>query len=110
MINWPAVLKYHGEYELVFIENQEQWDKDPDLYYYAYDSADRLLDSDGILYRLDQIENNYVTPTSMNSTMRVPEFESMLKAHMSELGHCCIAKISIESIPEGIKIVGDSVK
>lgn len=107
MITWSAILKYDGENELVFIANQEQWNKDPDLFYYAYETDDLLLDTNGIIYKLNQIRDNYVTPSSTNSNATLEQVEDMLKAHMSELGHCCIAKISLASIEEAIEIVGD---
>lgn len=107
MITWPAILKYDGENELVFILNQAQWNKDPDLFYYAYESDDFLLDSDGMIYRLDQIEDHFVTPVADNRNASIEEVIDMLKAHMSELGHCCIAKISLNSIKEAIDMVGE---
>lgn len=108
MITWPAILKYDGENELVFIANQAQWNKDPDLFYYAYESDDLLLDSKGVIYKLDQIKENYVTPVSTNRMASLSEMEEMLKSHMSELGHCCIAKIAITSIQEAIVMVGET--
>ena len=108
MISWPAILKYHGEDELVFIASQAQWNKDPDLFYYAYQDNDLLFDAKGVVYKLDQIEDQYVTPTSTKRTASLSEIEDMLKAHMSALGHCCIAKMAITSIHEAIVMVGEA--
>jgi hypothetical protein len=67
-----------------------------------------LLDSKGVVYKLDQIKDHIVTPISTNRTATLLEVEDMLKAHMSELRYCCIAKIAVMSIQEAIAMVGEA--
>src|SRR5262245_31351652 len=51
MVAWPAVLKYSRSDALVVVDNQDEWDIDPELNAWPYDEDDRLIDSDGIEYR-----------------------------------------------------------
>jgi protein structure with unknown function len=52
-IAWPAVLAYAGADQLCVVDNQDEWDVDPELHAWPYRDEDRLIDSKGIEYALE---------------------------------------------------------
>jgi hypothetical protein len=50
-VEWPAVLIYAGEDELLVIGDGDEWLLDPALHVQPYDDRDRLVDSNGVEYR-----------------------------------------------------------
>lgn len=110
MINWPAVIKYHGDDELGYIDSESEWNNDADLSACDYDSSDYLIDCHGCVYRLDNKENGVVRPLLMNNTITCYQFIKLVKLHASALGECCIEKIVFNSLKEGIQLVGSLVE
>lgn len=110
MINWPAVIKYHGDDELGYIDSESEWNCDPDLSACDYDSRDGLIDSHGCVYRLDNKENGVVHPVLMNNSITLCEFIKLVKLHASDQGQCCIEKIVFNNIKDGIQLVSSLVK
>ncbi len=51
-MEWPMILQVAGEAELRVIRSQDEWQIDPALYARRYKEADRLIDSEGVEYRL----------------------------------------------------------
>ena len=106
MIIWPAILKYAGEKELTFISNQSEWNCDADLHFFSYEAKDMLIDSEGFIHSLANRKNNFVTPVPTNHSLSLQEVIELVKAHLSELGSCCVSKLSAQSIKHAIDIVG----
>jgi protein structure with unknown function len=51
-MEWPMLLRYAGETELRVIRTQDEWQIDPELHARRYGPEDRLIDSEGVEYRL----------------------------------------------------------
>lgn len=102
MINWPAVLQYRGDNELVFIAEQSQWDNDDELSGGRYDADDRLIDSTGRIFRPSEKAAGFV---STEQVLSLDEVVELVRLHMSEAGLCCIAKFSAASIAEAVVMV-----
>jgi len=105
MINWPAVIKYHGDNELTYVGSESAWNRDADLPVFDYEISDSLIDSDGCVYALDNKDSGVVCPVLANDNISVNEFIKLVKLHASAQGECCIEKIMFKSIAEGMKIV-----
>lgn len=99
MITWPAVIKYSGEDELLFIRDGAHWAGDKDLNSYYYHSDDRLIDVNGALFSLDKGVN------SLHKTLPMSEFESWIKNHMVILNQCCSSKLSFTQYSQGLLLV-----
>jgi hypothetical protein len=52
-VSWPALLHYAGKEELGYVRDADEWQLDPDLHAWPYGPADRLIDSDGRVFRLE---------------------------------------------------------
>lgn len=107
-IIWPAILKYKGEHELAYIPSQSDWDSDADLHVFAYEIDDQLIDSQGFIYSLNCRKNNLVVPEQTNRSLSLPEVSGLIKAHLSELGSCCVSKLFAPSIKEAIAMMHSS--
>ena len=105
IINWPAVIKYHGENELTYVSSELEWNSDADLSEFNYGESDRLIDSGGHVYHLEDKDSGYIYPILTESTIPLYEFLSLVKLHASAQGECCIEKMMFKSIAEGMKIV-----
>jgi len=104
-IIWPAILKYDGEAELAFIADQAAWNNDADLHNASYVPDDMLIDSQGFIHSLASRQENLVTPEATARSLSLPEVIELIKAHLSELGSCCVSKFSAPSIQHAINIV-----
>jgi hypothetical protein len=106
VIVWPVVIKYEGESELTFVSSQSQWDCDADLHHFSYETGDMLIDSEGAVYELQTRESHCIIPTFSGLHVNQQEVLGLVKAHLSEIGQCCVAKFSINTIAQGILAVG----
>ena len=105
MITWPAIIKFTGDDELSFIGTQSDWDSDPDLSVFSYEVLDQLIDSEGKVYRLTHRENGLVVPMATGERIELASLTDLLRAHASQLGNCCVAKLGFYSIAEAVLAV-----
>ena len=110
MVTWPAVIHYHGDNELLFVASHAIWLQDPDLHAAPYSDGDRLIDSCGYVYELGSV--GHVRKVALHSDLApsekrvsLDEMSALVKAHMSLLGSCCVAKITLLSIAEGVQML-----
>ncbi|WP_415884220.1 DUF4144 family protein [Neptuniibacter sp. QD34_54] len=106
MIKWPAIIKYQGDNELIYIASGSVWETDQDLHAVVYDADDRLIDSDGVLFSLEEREDRLVILRPVEACFELEEMVDLIRAHFSSIGECCVSKFSIGSIAEGITTVG----
>jgi len=107
-IIWPAILKYKGENELAYISSQSDWDNDADLHVFAYEIDDQLIDSQGFVYSLSYRKNNFVVPEQTNRSLSLCEVSELIKAHLSELGSCCVSTVFFPSIKDALAMMHSS--
>jgi hypothetical protein len=109
MINWPAVIKYHGEDELIYVESLTEWLNDADLNQANYEIEDRLIDGSGATFSLPM--TNYVTEDELffclNKPIQVPEFVELVRKHAVMENYCCSAKINAKTHQQVIAMVKD---
>lgn len=107
MITWPAIIKYAGDHELVYVADAGEWDVSVELDGYHFNSDDQLIDSSGVIFDL----SNTVTLSQKSSEkeMGLDEVTELVRHHASELGNCCISKLIFPSIAEAVRGV-DSIK
>jgi hypothetical protein len=88
-LEWPMLLRYAGEEELEVVRSQDEWEIDPDRHARPYQAEDRLIDSEGVEYRLAFTGSpgrgrNSLVPTGRR--YRPPEVEAMAARHMVTVG------------------------
>lgn len=112
-IIWPAIIKFEGDNELGFVADQMQWNEDVDLHAFAYAPMDVLVDSTGQLFGLDGRQHGKVFPqvldeaVHLSNTVNLEQVTDWVRAHASELGHCCVSKLGFYSIAEAIRSVAE---
>lgn len=103
-ISWPAVIKYSGEAELLFVEDLHQWESDDDLYKYNYDDFDRLVDSEGMQFLLVSKSSGIVHPEPTGTMCELHTFNEWIQQHLSALDNCCVSKIAIQDFRTGVML------
>jgi hypothetical protein len=105
LIIWPAIIKYTGVDELVYVENLSTWDADKHLSSFRYEATDKLIDSSGRVYALQNTVNGAVMPEPTGNSASLDEVIGMVRAHASQMGTCCTAKFFAASIQEAVDAV-----
>ena len=105
MVSWPAIIKYSGDSELIYISDQVEWENDIDLHSSEYEETDYLLDSSGEIYTLLEKESFFINPKPNGDSKSLKEILGLVKAHATQQGSCCVAKLYAPSIIEAFKIV-----
>ena len=105
MIDWPAIIKFYGHDELTYVDSESTWLSNAGLSAIDYEKSDILIDNNGCIYHLNNIENGVVHPGAAEDTMTLSQFIKLVQLHASLNGECCIEKIGCRSFAEGIKIV-----
>ena len=105
-ILWPAIIRFNGDDELVFIVDETEWKSDADLYFHSYADGDQFIDSKGRVYGLSHDpERGVVEVKQTGGKLTIDEFENWVRNHLVVLNQCCIAKFQISSFDEGMKII-----
>jgi len=111
VLKWPAVIKYAGEDELVYVCNEQEWLSDPDLCSYPYIAGDAIIDSNGQQYSLPYSEEKKrVEIFNKSSVVIISDFEILIKNHMVSLNQCCSSKIRLTDFADGITLVERTVE
>jgi hypothetical protein len=105
MVNWPCIIKYSDDAELVYVNDQSEWDNDSGLHLTGFDESDRLIDSSGDIYVFNKPCNQYVNLEASGDSMSLVEILGLVKAHAAQKGSCCVAKLYAPTIRDAYRIV-----
>ncbi|MFT7683298.1 MAG: hypothetical protein ACI935_002789 [Moritella dasanensis] len=107
MIKWPAVIKYQGEDELIYIASLSDWLNDPDLCQSHFEVEDRLIDMSGALFSLPIVSSavNTAAFVALDTQISVPEFVELVRKHAVIENYCCSAKINAKTHQQLIAMV-----
>ncbi len=110
MINWPAVIHYDGDDELIYIDSEVEWIRDADSHLYNHKDGDRLIDSNGYIFKLDHLQGEIRNPSTAGNRIALEDFIRLVRIHASNSHRCCIEKINFRSIAEGISLIASMNK
>ena len=105
MINWPAVIRYRGDDELVYVRSAEEWQRDAESHLYAHNDGDMLIDSDGHVLNLGHGDGSRINTEDTGTRIALDDFVKLVRIHASCSHRCCIEKISFRTVAEGIRLV-----
>lgn len=105
LVNWPGIIKYADDDELIYIADQAQWDGDAELHSSVYDETDCLIDSSGHIYRLTRRINDCVSPDFTGDSMALLDILGLIKGHVAQSGSCCVAKLYAPTINDAFIIL-----
>jgi len=100
--NWPAVVRLAGVDELVYLADAAQWRLE--CVSLGDSSGDVLIDSSGSRFDIRQCE------LSASGTLPLGEFDAMVRAHLVAMQQCCVYKLELQSIRQGMQLVRDTVE
>jgi hypothetical protein len=87
---WPAVLRYAGADELSIVSNRDEWDIDPELHAWPYRDEDRLVDANGVEYRLGVTAGanamGQATVEATGTKYSPAEFQQLVERHLKASG------------------------
>ena len=104
-MNWPCFIKFADDNELIYVNDQHEWESEPDLHNYDYDEADYLIDSSGDIYQMITQHNTIMTPQPTGKTMSLDAILGLIKAHAAQKGSCCVAKLYAPTIKDAFIIL-----
>jgi hypothetical protein len=110
MINWPAVIHYDGDDELVYIDSEEEWLRDAESHLYKHNDADRLIDSSGNVFSFGHAQHDVRSPSATGSRIALEDFIRLVRIHASSSHKCCIEKINFRNMTEGVSLVASMNK
>lgn len=108
-VKWPAIVKYAGDSELLYLASEQVWCEDYDLHALGFQDNDCLVDSAGHVFALVAPSVGLAAgvtclePTQTQASLA--EVEGWLLAHEAQLGSCCVAKFKCQSIAEAFAAV-----
>ena len=101
LITWPAFIQYEGDAELVYLENLQALQRFIEDTHTRIEDTDRLIDGSGEVFSFD-LEKK---PMALGQQLQLDQVLGMIKAHLTEQGSCCVAKLFAPSIPQAIDLV-----
>ena len=104
-IDWPAIIHYDNDAELDYVENASHWKQKPEWYQGNFEETDFLIDSHGRVFTLQADSTQHVVPLFSGNSLSLTDILGLAKAHLSELGSCCVAKLYAPSIEEAFKMI-----
>jgi hypothetical protein len=105
MINWPVVIKFDGDDELIYVGTEEQWQHDAQSHVYNHKGDDVLIDSSGYLFRLDHAHEDNIHAACTGRQIALQDFIKLVRIHASNSYHCCIEKIHFRTVAAGISLI-----
>jgi len=99
-IEWPAFVHFENDPELLYFNDQSEWEKYQDKDNSDnehFESEDRFIDSNGKSYSL--------TINDSPNQLSLDQILGLVKAHLSDQGSCCVAKIYASTIKETILLI-----
>lgn len=110
MVTWPAVLKFEGDPELLYVASQSDWNTDKYAHAIIHGEGDILIDSEGSVFSLVGLNDGVLSFQASEIILDLSEMIDLIKAHQANLGSCCIAKISFRSFAEAVQSVDSKQK
>jgi hypothetical protein len=104
-ISWPALLQYVGDDELLYVASLQDWDNDRDLHACRYEAEDRLIDSAGQVFSLVAGDTGRVHIQELGERLDLASVLELVRAHESQMGSCCVAKLYANSIVQAIEML-----
>lgn len=101
-ISWPVIIQLHGDPELIFLADAQQFANNMALHRTHFQEQDRMIDSCGAIYILDADKAGWM---NTGAVIALQEIEVILQQHLSDYGNVCVSKFHAHSIGEAIASV-----
>lgn len=102
---WPVIIHYANDPELDLVTSPEEWLKREDIQQLNFQPGDKIIDSNGRFFELPVDKGDQGTLVYNDEQIDLESLLGLIKAHMSEKGACCVAKLYAPTIAEAFKIL-----
>lgn len=107
MIHYPAIFKFAGQDEVIYIATQSSFDQQYQLQQPYLTPDDLLIDARGQAYLLHQFIPNSDSLPALFKQFELPELTTLVQAHFFALAQSCVVKIQAPSISALLELLAD---
>ena len=107
---WPVLICYENDPEMDLILSDEEWNNREDIRQLNFQPGDKVIDVTGQVFKPVTDQNSPGSLKKTQEKMKLEDLLGLIKAHMSESGACCVAKLYAPGYKEAFGIMIDSRK
>ncbi len=113
MIHYPAIFKFAGQDELIYIASQSSFEQHYQLQQPYFTPDDLLIDATGHAYLLHQFAQHSSSSAELSLPALARQFElleltALVQAHFFALAQSCVVKIQAPSITALFELLTDT--
>jgi hypothetical protein len=108
MIHYPAIFKFAGQDELIYIATQSSFEQHYQLQQPYFTPEDLLIDATGQAYLLHQFTQHSSPLPALAKRFEQPELTALVQAHFFALAQSCVVKIQAPSITALFELLVDT--
>ena len=108
MIHYPAIFKFAGQDELIYIATQSSFEQQYQLQHPYFTPDDLLIDTTGQAYLLHQFTQHSSSLPVFAKQFEQPELTALVQAHFFALAQSCVVKIQAHSITALFELLADT--
>jgi hypothetical protein len=107
---WPVIIHYANDPELDLIYSQDEWNSREHLEQFDFQTDDKIIDNNGWVFEFAINSPGSSRAVCSGKRIQLDELLGLIKAHMSEAGACCVAKLYAPDYAGAFKIIIDAKK
>lgn len=108
MIHYPAIFKFAGQDELLYVCDQSNFYQQYQLQHPYLTADDLLIDAAGQSYLLHLLKHDLSSLPLVFRQFELPELTALVQAHFFALVQSCVVKIQAPSIAALFGLLQDS--
>ncbi|WP_233080423.1 DUF4144 domain-containing protein [Rheinheimera soli] len=108
MIHYPAIFKFSGQDELIYLADPSSFEQQYQLQQAYLTPEDLLIDATGQAYLLYQLKPDNTALPAQLRLFELPELTALVQAHFFALAQSCVVKIQAPSIAQLFGLVADT--
>ena len=105
MLNWPAIVHFADDAELLFIKDQASWQRETDPSAFKVNPDDRVIDVTGAVYQIQTGPDAAIQLQREQQPISLIDLLGLIKAHAAEKGSCCVAKLYAPSLVDAFNML-----
>ena len=102
---WPVLIHYTNDPELDLVISPAEWLNREEIKQMKFQPDDKIIDSNGWIFELPTNKSEQSVLNYTGTQMKLEDLLGLIKAHMSESGACCVAKLYAPDYLEAFKII-----
>lgn len=108
MMKYPAIFKFSGQDELLYLATRSSFEQQFQLQQAYFTPDDLLIDATGHAYLLDQIKQQCSGLPAAIRQYELQELTALVQAHFFALAQSCVVKIQAPSVSALFELLAQS--